>query len=109
MGYTFSFDAAREGGRDAMEGEFGYGRTYAFCSPFGGRRTDVGYVPGIRHIAQNRLQDIRPLQRMRSPGAGRPASETLGGIKRKTAGGGAQQMAQEKRRVAAPSTQAKRR
>src|SRR3984957_12805373 len=60
MGYTFRFCSA--GGVDAVESEFGDGRTPAFCRPAAGRGGDDGRLPGFRRLAQDRLQDFRPLQ-----------------------------------------------
>src|SRR5712664_2235596 len=66
MGYTFRFFAA--GGVDAVDGEFGDGRTPALCGPPAGRGGDDGRVPGFRRIAQDRLQDFRSLQGTRAGG-----------------------------------------
>jgi len=54
MGYTFRFLQA--GGVDAVESEFGDGRTPALCCPPAGWGGHDGGLPGIRHIPQDRLQ-----------------------------------------------------
>ena len=51
-----------------MEGEFGHGRAPALCRPAAGRRGDERGPPGIRHLAQNRLQNLRSLQGARARG-----------------------------------------
>jgi hypothetical protein len=56
MGYTFRFCSA--GGVDAVESEFGDGRTPALCGPLAGWGGDDGSLPGFRHFPQNRLQDF---------------------------------------------------
>ncbi len=45
-----------------MESEFGHGRASAFRCPPVGRRADEPDVPGVRHIEEDRLQDLRALQ-----------------------------------------------
>src|SRR5215472_11063129 len=42
-----------------MEGEFWDGRTDAVCDPAQGWGDDGWAVPGVRHLAQDRLQDLR--------------------------------------------------
>src|SRR5260370_3992666 len=69
MGYTFRFFQA--GGVDAVESEFGYGRTPSLCCPPAGGRGHDGRVPGFRRIAQDRLQDFRSLQGARAGGPDR--------------------------------------
>jgi transposase InsO family protein len=49
-----------------VDSEFGDGGTPALCRPPAGRREHDGGVPGVRHIAQDRLQDFRPLQGARA-------------------------------------------
>src|SRR6266851_9993257 len=66
LGYTFRFFQA--GGVDAVESEFGYGRTPSLCCPPAGGRGHDGRVPGFRRIAQDRLQDFRSLQGARAGG-----------------------------------------
>jgi hypothetical protein len=46
MGYTFRFFEA--GGADAVEREFGYGRTPPLCRPASGRGANDRYVLGER-------------------------------------------------------------
>jgi hypothetical protein len=41
-----------------MEGEFCDGRTNAVSDPAQGRRDNGFAVPGVRHLAQDRLQDL---------------------------------------------------
>src|SRR5689334_12027575 len=61
MGYTLS----PKGGEDhAMEGEFCYGRTNAFRNPVEGRRNDGIPLPGVWHLAKDRLQNLRALRAM---------------------------------------------
>src|SRR5579863_2264755 len=62
----------RAGGVDAVEREFGDGRAPSFCRPSIGRRGDDGYVPGVRHITQDWLQNLRPLQGARARGLDGP-------------------------------------
>src|SRR5215472_1219462 len=60
------------GGVDAVEGVFGHGRAPTVCrtaSRWGG---DVAGLPRVRHLAQDRLQDLQPLQGARARGADRP-------------------------------------
>src|SRR5215471_13443636 len=56
-GLHFSARRGRRG--DAMEGEFWDGRTDAVCDPAQGWGDDGWAVPGVRHLAQDRLQDLR--------------------------------------------------
>jgi hypothetical protein len=65
MGNTFRFWA---GGVDAVESEFGDGRAPAFCRPRAGWRGDDGRLSGVRHLAQNRLQNLPPLPGARAGG-----------------------------------------
>src|SRR6266536_2720584 len=69
MGNTFRLLA---GGVDAVESEFGDGGTPALCRPPAGRGSHDGRVPGVRHLPQDRLQGLRPLQRARACGPERP-------------------------------------
>ena len=77
MGYTFRLLAA--GGVDAVEREYGHGRTSAFRRPTAGGGADDGALPGVRHLAEDRAQALRPLQGARAGGAGRPAAATGAG------------------------------
>src|ERR1700730_6205813 len=54
MGYTFRFFAE---GVDAVEREFGYGRTLALSRPSARRRAHVPGLPRLRHFPENRIQD----------------------------------------------------
>src|ERR1700676_5370249 len=74
MGYTFSLFW---GGSDALEGVFGNGRKAAVCGSPASRRGDGGTLQGVRDLVQDRLQDLRPLQGMRSSGADRQKSASL--------------------------------
>src|SRR5919197_1281130 len=71
MGNTSRLDS-QVGGADALEGEFGNGRAPAFCRPPPGRGDDDRCVPRVRHLAQDRLQDFRPLQGARAGSPERP-------------------------------------
>jgi hypothetical protein len=55
MGNTFSLSW---GGSDALEGVFGHGRKAAVCGSPASRRTDGGTLPGVRDLAQDRVQDL---------------------------------------------------
>src|SRR6266480_2901955 len=66
MGYTFRLLQA--GGVDAVESEFGDGRTPSVCRPPAGRRRYDGRMPGFRRVAEDRLQDFRSLQGARPGG-----------------------------------------
>src|SRR5579862_3677459 len=69
MGNTFRLWA---GGVDAVEREFGDGRAPVLCWPPAGRRGDDGSLSGIRHLAQDRLQNLRSLQGAWARSADRP-------------------------------------
>src|SRR6188768_4275689 len=60
-----------------MEGVLPNGRTAALCGAIAGRREDGGVVPGVRYLAQDRLQDLRSLQglRTRRPDRSQPPAE----------------------------------
>src|ERR1700685_797541 len=59
MGYTFRFCSA--GGVDAVESEFGDGRTAAVCCPPAGRGGHNGRLPGIRALtAARRIKPTSP-------------------------------------------------
>src|ERR1700692_4018603 len=73
------FAFLQAGGVDAVESEFGYGRTPSLCRPPAGRGGDDGRLPGVRRIPQDRLQDFRSLQGARAGGAERPL-ETAGAL-----------------------------
>ena len=47
---------------NAVEREFCRGGAPAVCVSSSGRRGDERCVPGVRHLAQDRLQDLRSLQ-----------------------------------------------
>ena len=57
-GDTFRFP----GGVDAVERDFGHGGTSTLCRPASGGRRDERGLPGLRHLAQDWLQDLQPLQ-----------------------------------------------
>src|SRR5205807_10386337 len=69
MGDTFRF---RAGGVDAVESEFGNGRAPSFRRSAPGWRADDPDVSGVRHLAQDRLQDLRALYGARARGPQRP-------------------------------------
>ncbi len=54
-----------------------HGRAGEVHRPAARRGDDVGAVPGVRHLAQDRLQDPRALPRLRGGGADRPLAPTL--------------------------------
>src|SRR5215471_11264580 len=56
MGNTFRLLWA--GGVDAVESEFGDGGAPAVCRPAVGRGDNDGRMPGFRHFAEDRLQDL---------------------------------------------------
>ena len=62
-----------------MEGVFGDGRKTAVCGSPASRRGDGRTLQRVRHLPQDRLQDLRSLPGMRSAGADRqePASLSL--------------------------------
>ncbi len=61
-------------GVDALEGVFGHGGASSVrCAPFG-RRSDERGLPGVRRLAQDRLQDFRALQGPRPRGAFGPVA-----------------------------------
>src|SRR5262249_24712073 len=62
IGYTFSPFARRC--EDAVEGVFGDGREASVCGSATGRGVDGGTVQGVRHLPQDRVQDLRALPGM---------------------------------------------
>jgi hypothetical protein len=62
-----------------VEREYGHGGTSALRRPEARRRADDGALPGVRHLAQDRAQALRPLQGARAGGARRPAAATGAG------------------------------
>src|SRR5580698_6152769 len=68
-----------KGGKDALEGVFGDGRTNAVCGSPASRRADGGTLQGVRYLPQDRLQDLRSLSGMWPAGAHglKPASLSL--------------------------------
>ena len=54
-----------------MEREFGNRRTHTLCCPPSGWRDDDRYVPRVRHLAQDRLKGLQPLQGVWAGGSDR--------------------------------------
>jgi len=52
--------------RDALEGVIQDGRAHALCGALAGGRKDGGAVPGVRYLAQDRLQALQPVQGRRA-------------------------------------------
>src|SRR5215472_4792616 len=73
MGNTFRLLA---GGVDAVESEFGDGGAPALCRPPVGRGGDDGRVPRVRHIPEDRLQNLRSVQGARAGRPQRPLTPT---------------------------------
>src|SRR5262252_10625413 len=69
---TLSLLLQGAGGVDAVENEFGDGRAPSLRRPPAGGRSHDGPVPGVRHIAHDRVQDLYPLQGARLSGSDRP-------------------------------------
>src|SRR3954470_7583512 len=63
--------------QNAMAGVLQDGRAAAIRGSVAGRREDGGAVPGVRYLAQDRLQDFRSLQGLRCGRTDRSASQTL--------------------------------
>src|SRR6516225_6861057 len=61
---------------NAVEGMFGYGRKNSVCESPDRGRVDGGTVQGVRHLPQNRLQDLRSLPGMWGGGTDRPQPST---------------------------------
>src|SRR3954462_5331485 len=66
----------RAGGAYAVEGVFGDGRAPAVCGEAARRRINDGRVPGIRDLAEDRVQDLQPVQGEPIRGAERPLAAT---------------------------------
>ncbi len=60
-----------------MEGVSRHGRAASVCRPLARGREDGAAVRGLRHFAQDRLQDLRALQRLRARGVYRSQSAAV--------------------------------
>src|SRR5439155_19108039 len=65
------------GEQSAVEGVLPDGRTTAICGPVARRGEDGGTVPGVRRLAQDRLQDLPALQGLRARRTDRSLSPAL--------------------------------
>src|SRR5688500_10796057 len=63
--------------QSAVAGVLQDGRAAAVCGSVTRRREDGGAVPGVRYLAQDRLQDLRPLPGLRSGRAHRSVAAAV--------------------------------
>jgi hypothetical protein len=83
------------GGVDAVERKYGHGGMVSFRHPTLGRRVDGGAVPGVRHLAQDRAQDLHAVQGVRARSLARPVAPAAAQCQAAAdAGGGADRRAE---------------